>query len=109
MIPWHNAFINGWMLDPKGKKMSKKLGNIIEPQEMIEKYSADALRYLAGGSKLGDDLNFQEKELVAGKKMVTKIWNATKFTIMNLEGFDPNTKLDDVKLRLCPFLSFKVQ
>ncbi len=99
MIPWKNAMISGWMLDPKGKKMSKSKGNIIEPRDMIEKYSADALRYLAGGSKLGDDLNFQEKELVAGKKMVNKIWNATKFAIMNLEGFDPKTKPEDVKLR----------
>lgn len=99
MIPWKNAFINGWMLDSKGKKMSKKLGNIIEPQAMIKKYSADALRYLAGRSKLGDDLNFQEKELVAGKKMINKIWNATKFAIMNLKGFDPNTKIEDVALR----------
>ncbi|MFC1741534.1 class I tRNA ligase family protein, partial [Nanoarchaeota archaeon] len=99
MSPWHDCFINGWMLDPKGKKMSKSKGNVIEPQVMIDKYSADALRYLAGGSKLGDDLNFQEKELVAGKKMQNKIWNATKFAIMNLEGFDPKTKLDDVELR----------
>jgi len=99
MIPWKNAMISGWMLDPKGKKMSKSKGNIIEPRAMIEKYSADSLRYLAGGSKLGDDLNFQEKELVAGKKMVNKIWNATKFAIVNLEGFDPNTKQDKVKLR----------
>jgi valyl-tRNA synthetase len=99
MLPWHDCFINGWMLDPKGKKMSKSRGNVIEPQAMIDKYSADALRYLAGGSKLGDDLSFQEKELVAGKKMVNKVWNATKFAIMNLEGFDPKTALDDVQLR----------
>ena len=99
MKPWDDVFINGWMLDPQGKKMSKSKGNVIEPQEMIKKYSADALRYLAGGSKLGDDLNFQEKELVAGKKTVTKIWNATKFAIMNLEGFDTSTKLEDVQFR----------
>jgi valyl-tRNA synthetase len=98
MIPWKNAMISGWMLDPKGKKMSKSKGNIIEPRDMISKYSSDSLRYLAGGSKLGDDLNFQEKELVAGKKMVNKIWNATKFAIMNLEGFDPNTDIDNVNL-----------
>lgn len=100
MLPWTDCFINGWMLDPKGKKMSKSKGNVIEPQAMIQKYSADALRYLAGGSKLGDDLSFQEKEMVAGKKMINKVWNATKFSIMNLEDYDTNTKLDDVKLEL---------
>ncbi len=99
MIPWKHAMISGWMLDPHGKKMSKSKGNVIEPRDMIKKYSADALRYLAGGSKLGDDLNFQEKELVAGKKLTTKIWNATKFAIMNLEGFDAGTKLEDVELQ----------
>ncbi|MBW2968260.1 valine--tRNA ligase, partial [Candidatus Woesearchaeota archaeon] len=102
MKAWHNCMISGWMLDPDGKKMSKSKGNIIEPQEMIKKYSADALRYLSGGSKLGDDLNFQEKELVAGKKMVTKIWNATKFAIMNLHDFDPADHQDVSKLELRP-------
>ncbi|MFC1723272.1 valine--tRNA ligase [Nanoarchaeota archaeon] len=99
MKPWNHCMISGWMLDPKGKKMSKSKGNVIEPMKMIEKYSADALRYLAGGSKLGDDLSFQEKELVTGKKTITKIWNATKFAIMQLEGYNPETKLEDVKLR----------
>ncbi len=99
MMPWKNAMISGWMLDPKGKKMSKSKGNVVEPRDMIKKYSADCLRYLAGSSKLGDDLNFQEKSLVTGKKISNKIWNSGKFAIMNLEGFDPTTKIEDVKLR----------
>ena len=86
--PWNDCFINGWMLDPKGKKMSKSKGNIIEPRDMIEKYSADALRYMAGGSKLGDDLSFPEKELLTGQKFITKFWNASKFAIMHLEDYD---------------------
>ena len=85
--PWNDCFINGWMLDPKGKKMSKSKGNIIEPQVMVEKYSADALRYMAGGVKLGEDLPFPEKELVAGSKFITKFWNASKFAIMHLEDY----------------------
>jgi valyl-tRNA synthetase len=87
MLPWKDCFINGWMLDPKGKKMSKSKGNIIEPQEMIEKYSADALRFMAGSSKLGEDLPFPEKDLVAGKKFLTKLWNASNFVFMNLEDY----------------------
>jgi len=86
--PWNDCFINGWMLDPKGKKMSKSKGNIIEPQFMIEKYSADALRFMAGGIKLGEDLSFPEKDLIAGQKFINKFWNAAKFAIMHLEDFN---------------------
>ncbi|MEM3374290.1 MAG: valine--tRNA ligase [Candidatus Woesearchaeota archaeon] len=86
--PWKNVMISGWALDPHGKKMSKSKGNVIAPQEMIEKYSADALRFWAAGSKLGDDLPFQEKDLITGKKMITKLWNASKFVIMHLKDFD---------------------
>ena len=86
--PWNDCFINGWMLDPKGKKMSKSKGNIIEPQDMIKKYSADALRYMAGSSKLGEDLNFPEKELVSGKKTIIKLWNASRFCYSHLEGYN---------------------
>jgi len=86
--PWNDCFINGWMLDPKGKKMSKSKGNIIEPQGMIKKYSADALRYMAGNSKLGEDLAFPEKELVSGKKTITKLWNAARFCFPHLEDYD---------------------
>jgi valyl-tRNA synthetase len=86
--PWKNVMISGWALDPHGKKMSKSKGNVIAPQLMIEKYSADALRFWAAGSKLGDDLPFMEKDLVTGKKMATKMWNSSKFAIMHLENFE---------------------
>lgn len=86
--PWENVTINGWVLDPKGQKMSKSKGNVVAPQDVVEKYSADALRYWAGGSKLGDDLPYQEKDLKTGDKFVTKLWNASKFATMNLEGYD---------------------
>jgi valyl-tRNA synthetase len=85
--PWKEVMISGWALDPSGKKMSKSRGNVIEPQGMIEKYSADALRFWAASSKLGEDLAFKEKELVAGQKMVNKLWNASKFCLMHLEDF----------------------
>lgn len=87
-LPWKDVMISGWALDPKGKKMSKSKGNVVEPQPMREKYGADALRFWAAGSRLGDDLPFQEKDLVTGKKMVTKIFNAAKFALMHLEGYD---------------------
>jgi valyl-tRNA synthetase len=87
MKPWNNCFINGWMLDPKGKKMSKSKGNVILPQGMIEKYSADALRYMSAGCTLGEDFPFQEKDLVTGVKFTNKLWNASKFGFMHLEDY----------------------
>ncbi|MBI2559104.1 valine--tRNA ligase [Candidatus Woesearchaeota archaeon] len=86
-IPWKNVMISGWALDPKGKKMSKSKGNVIDPREMIGKYSADSLRFWAAGSRLGDDLPFQEKDLVTGNKFTTKIWNASKFAFMHLSDY----------------------
>ncbi|MBU0456728.1 MAG: valine--tRNA ligase [Nanoarchaeota archaeon] len=87
MKPWHNCFINGWMLDPKGKKMSKSKGNIIEPQGMIQKYSADALRFMSGSCTIGEDLPFPEKDLVTGQKFVNKLWNSSRFSLMHLEDY----------------------
>lgn len=96
MKPWDICFINGWMLDPKGKKMAKSKGNVIEPRKVIEQYSADSLRFMAAGCKLGDDLGFSEKDVVTGKKTATKIFNAGKFVIMHLEDF--NGEFDPKKL-----------
>ena len=91
MLPWNDCFINGWMLDPKGKKMAKSKGNIIEPQGMIEKYSADALRFMSAGCKLGDDFPFQEKDLISGSKFANKFWNASKFVFMHIEKYKKTT------------------
>ncbi len=87
MKPWNKCFINGWMLDENGKKMSKSKGNVVEPRDIIKKYSADALRFMAASSKLGEDLAFPEKDIVTGNKTVTKIFNAAKFALMHLEDF----------------------
>jgi valyl-tRNA synthetase len=103
MKPWNDCFINGWMLDPNGKKMSKSKGNVVEPQVIMEKYSADSLRFWAASAKLGDDLPFKEKELISGEKTITKLWNAFKFSLMNLEDY----KLDKPQA-LEPFDSWLV-
>ena len=86
--PWTDVMIAGHAQDPHGKKMSKSKGNVIEPQETIEKYSADCLRFWAAGSKLGDDLPYMEKDLITGQKFITKLWNASKFAIMHLEDYN---------------------
>ncbi|MBA3063912.1 valine--tRNA ligase [Candidatus Woesearchaeota archaeon] len=94
-LPWKDVMINGHALDPKGKKMSKSKGNIVEPKVVLEKHGADAMRFWAASAKLGSDIPYQEKELMSGKKMMTKMWNASKFAIMNLEGYNPKkTKLE---------------
>ena len=85
--PFKDVMISGWLLDPKGKKFSKSKGNVIEPDEVIEKYSADALRFMAAGTKLGEDLPYQEKDVVTGMKTITKLWNASKFSFMHLEDY----------------------
>ncbi len=92
--PWKDVVISGHAQDKNGRKMSKSLGNIVEPMEMISKYSADALRFWAAGSKLGDDLPFQEKDLLTGQKTVTKLWNASKFSMLHLEDYDSNEKIE---------------
>lgn len=84
--PWKEIMISGFVT-LQGEKMSKSKGNVIEPQEVLGKYGADALRFWAAGSKLGEDLNYEEKDLVTGKRLVNKIFNASKFALMNISGY----------------------
>lgn len=86
-IPWENIVISG-NVSLGGEKMSKSKGNVIDPRTVLESYGADALRFWAAGSKLGSDLDYQEKDLVSGKKLINKLLNAAKFVFMNLEGYD---------------------
>jgi len=95
-IPWNDIVISG-MVSVKGEKMSKSKGNGVEPKDVIEAYSADCLRYWAAGSKLGADLDYNDKDLITGKKLVNKILNASRFVFMNLEnynGLDKPEKLE---------------
>jgi len=85
--PWESVAISGFVT-LKGEKMSKSKGNIIRPQEIMEKYGSDAIRFWAASSKLGKDFDYQEKELITGKRFITKLMNATRFVFMNLKGFN---------------------
>lgn len=87
-IPWTDIMVSGHGQDPKGRKMSKSLGNVVTMKEVIDKYSADAFRYWSSSVTLGDDLPFQEKDVATGQKTVNKLWNATKFTFLQLEDFN---------------------
>lgn len=86
-IPWENIIVSG-IVSLGGEKMAKSKGNVIDPKIVLDNYGADALRFWAAGSKLGEDLDYLEKDLVSGKKMITKLRNATKFVFMGLEDFD---------------------
>jgi len=83
--PWKDVMISGFVT-LEGEKMAKSKGNVIEPQAVMEKYGADALRYWAASSSLGEDLDYQEKEIVAGTRFVNKLFNASKFVFMNLKN-----------------------
>jgi valyl-tRNA synthetase len=84
-IPWKHALISGWVLDPDRKKMSKSKGNVITPDHLFEKYSSDAIRYWAGRARLGTDTATDETVFKIGQKLVTKMVNASKFALMQIE------------------------
>jgi len=86
-LPWKAAMISGWGLDSKGQKMSKSKGDFVTSEGIIEKYSADALRFWSCGANLGMDLRFTEEDVKAGQKLLTKIWNVTRFILMNLTDY----------------------
>ena len=94
-VPFDHVFIHGLVRDSQGRKMSKSLGNGIDPLEIIEQYGADALRFtLATGNAPGNDMRFYIERVEAGRNFANKMWNASRFTMMNLE-IDEN-KLPDV-------------
>ncbi|MDT2639062.1 valine--tRNA ligase [Enterococcus dongliensis] len=86
--PFKNVLIHGLIRDEQGRKMSKSLGNGIDPMDVIEKYGADALRwFLSTGSAPGQDVRFSYEKMDAAWNFINKIWNASRFVIMNVEGF----------------------
>ena len=90
-IPFKYVFIHGLVRDSQGRKMSKSLGNGIDPLEVIEKYGADALRFtLVTGNTPGNDMRFYYERVEGNRNFANKLWNATKFTLMNLDNYDKN-------------------
>lgn len=94
IIPWKDIVISGWCLDEKGKKMSKSKGNIISPEEMLEKYCADALHFWAASIKPGEDTHFSEREFIAAKRLLTKLWNAFQFLKLHIKEKPKEVKLE---------------
>lgn len=94
--PFDTVFIHGLIRDAQGRKMSKSLGNGIDPLQIIDKYGADALRFaLATGNSPGNDMRFSEDRVEASRNFANKLWNAARFVLMNLEDDEPVRKLPD--------------
>ena len=84
-VPFDHVFIHGLVRDEQGRKMSKSLGNGVDPLEIISKYGADALRYaLVNGNSPGNDMRYSDKKVEAARNFANKLWNASRFAMMNL-------------------------
>ena len=93
-IPFEKVFIHGLVRDSQGRKMSKSLGNGIDPLEVIEKYGADTLRFmLITGNTPGNDMRFYWERVEGTRNFANKIWNASRFALMNMEGYDKDAEL----------------
>ncbi len=88
-VPFKTVFFHGLVRDAQGRKMSKSLGNGIDPGEVIDRYGADALRFtLVTGNSPGNDMRFSDEKVAASRNFANKIWNAARFIHMNIDGKD---------------------
>ena len=98
--PFKDCLIHGLIRDKQGRKMSKSLGNGVDPMDVIEEYGCDSLRFfLASSSAPGQDLRYDEEKVKSTWNFVNKLWNASRFVLMNLEGFsDKDYTLENLTL-----------
>ena len=101
VMPWRNAALSGWILDPDRKKMSKSKGNVVTPIDLFDQYGSDAVRYWAACARPGVDTAFSEDQMKVGRKLATKLLNVSKFVlgIGDVDGsVAPTTALDRAML-----------
>ena len=93
-IPFYKVLIHGLVRDSQGRKMSKSLGNGIDPLEVIDKFGADALRFtLVTGNAPGNDMRYSEEKITASRNFANKLWNAARFIHMNIDDYDVKNEL----------------
>lgn len=90
-VPFRTVNFHGLVRDSKGQKMSKTKGNGTDPLTAVDKFGADALRYWVATAPIGTDLRYSDDEVKRGSKLLTKLWNAAKYVLMNLTDFEPGT------------------
>ena len=99
-VPFHHVLFTGLIRDPQGRKMSKSLGNGVDPIDVVNEYGADALRFtLITGNSPGNDMRYDEKRILASRNFANKLWNASRFVLMNIEeGDDLEFKGENLEL-----------
>ena len=90
-VPFRTVNFHGLVRDSKGQKMSKTMGNGTDPLDTVEKFGVDALRYWIATAPIGTDIRYSDDEVKRGSKLLTKLWNAAKYVLMNLTDFEPDT------------------
>ncbi len=98
-VPFHEIYIHALVRDPEGQKMSKSKGNVIDPLDLMDQYGTDAFRFsLAAFAAMGRDVRLSEERIAGYRNFANKVWNAARFTLMNLEDFDPAASAADRSL-----------